>query len=328
MQPNESFATRFSDVYGVCSAMTRAVDKAKRFALAEENVLLIGESGTGKNLFAQAMHNERCCDGPFLTIDCATIFPKGIEGCCIGHEVGRSVGGERAGELGIVERAEGGTLFFDEVGALSPDAQGALLRVLDDRQAVRFGGRMDKRVGCKVISSSSKNLAAMVESGSFRADLLYRLSVLTVELAPLRDRGVDKLFLAQCFLEDMCKQNHGGPKWFSRKAEAVIKNHTWPGNVRELKNAVLTAYFASRGSEISHDDFPESVRGSTSLNLKTGSDGKDGSLCTLSLAALEKQAITLAMKTAYGNVEEASHMLGISRATLYRRLRQYESEHA
>lgn len=317
---------RFGDILGSCSRIAEAIELGRKFARVRNNVLIVGETGTGKDLFAQAMHNERCPGGPFVPINCAAIPSAHTEGYLFGYEAG-AFGADPGGRPGAIELAEGGTLYLDEIGNLSPSVQAVLLRVLEDKKVMRLGGRAYHRIDCKMLSSTNRDIASLVERGTFREDLLHRLSALTIELPPLRDRGSDKLLYARHFLDECRKENPAGPTSFSRKAEAVLSGYSWPGNLREMKNVVTRAFLTASGDAIQPDDFPLQVHGltgrTTVSDIGLRASAEDGISQVPPLHVLEKRAVVLALKSTYGNVDEASKMLGVSRSTLYRRIRQY-----
>ena len=327
MKAGDLAQVHFDDILGTCPSVKTVVSMAKRFALAHENVLIVGESGTGKDYFAQAIHNERCPDGPFMSINCAAIPPRLIESELFGYEAGSFTGADRNGKPGKIELADGGTLFLDEIGDMPLELQATLLRVLENKRVMRLGGKGYRQIEFKVISATNKDLSSMVEQGRFREDLLYRLSVLTLELPPLRDRGKDRLFFANYFLNECRRKNPAGPRSFSREAEAVLDRYPWPGNLRQMKNAIISAYYAAQDGEIRPEDFPLAIRGTmdrpqTDLS-EIVEDEDETAQRAPSIRDLEEKAVVQAMKSTHGHVEEAARMLGISRATLYRRLKQY-----
>lgn len=315
----------FDGLFGSCPSMKAAVATAKRFALSHENVLIAGESGTGKSLFAQAMHNERCPDGPFMSVNCSANPPSLVERELFGYKAKGDSYNECGGVLGKVELADGGTLCLEEVGDMPLDLQGVFLQELESKRVVRLGSKGYHRIDFKVVSTTTKDLVQLAEQGRFHSGLLRRLSESTIELPPLRHRGEDRLLFAHRFLSECRRADPSGPKSFSRETEAVLDSCPWPGNVGQMKRAVISAFYAAQDREIHPDDLPLPVRKTSKrpavVSLSAGS-GKDR-LGASSIRALEENAVVEAMKNAGGNVEEAAKMLGISRATLYRRLKQY-----
>ncbi len=358
----ESAKVTFDDILGESAEIATAKAICRRYALTSENVLIVGESGTGKELFAQAVHNESRPDGPFMSINCAAIPPRLIESELFGYESGAFTGAERGGKPGKIELANGGTLFLDEIGDMPLELQATLLRVLENKRVMRLGGKSYKQVDFRVVAATNRDLVSMVREGAFREDLLYRLSILTVELPPLRERNGDALFFARCYLDECRCKAPGGAEGFTPEAERFILGYAWPGNVRQLKNAVFSAYYATGASLIDVADFPsyalrtferigddsergeegvgrtagreaaigEAARGASSSGAPDAPGAKDdvlaaiaGASHALSMAQMEEATIRLAMRIAKGNVRKASELLGISKATLYRKLKEF-----
>lgn len=383
----EAALVTFDDILGKSRQIIAAVSAARRYAATNENVLIVGESGTGKELFAQAIHNASRPDGPFMALNCAAIPPRLIESELFGYEGGAFTGAERGGKAGKIELANGGTLFLDEIGDMPVELQATLLRVLENKRVMRLGGKVYKQVDFRVVAATNRDLVTMVRSGTFREDLLYRLSILTVELPPLREREGDALLFARLYLDECQRRAPGGPNGFTPLAEKFITGYGWPGNVRQMKNAVYSAYYATENQRIDVDDFPtyvlrtfERINASGSAMRDTGDvcdarlgpfDGKPAASGrsrafspwseaermavgrpddssnpsaaaeqdsddlmkaiehmphALSMAQAEQSAIKLAMRQAEGNVRRASELLGISKATLYRKLKEFGLE--
>lgn len=320
----------FEDILGEDISVQNAVTSAKRFARTGESVLLTGESGTGKEYFAQAIHNYSSSCGPFVSINCAAIPPRLIESELFGYESGSFTGADRAGKPGKIELADGGTLFLDEIGDMPLELQAVLLRVLENKRVMRLGGRSYKQVDFRIIAATNKDLNRMAKNRSFREDLLYRLSVLTIGLPPLRDRPRDKALFAQFFLNECKRKNASGPTEFNAQALEAIKEYEWPGNVRQLRNAVISAFYSASALQITPNDLPidrdkgridpSSVAGILQKGFSEKGldvDREDGSLV---LRDLEEEAIKAALQKTKGNVGRAAILLGISKATLYRKL--------
>lgn len=341
----------FEDILGDSHQIARVVEMGKRFAVTAENVLIIGESGTGKELFAQAIHNESRAEGPFMAINCAAIPPRLIESELFGYESGAFTGAERGGKAGKIELANGGTLFLDEIGDMPLELQATLLRVLENHRVMRLGGKSYKQVDFRVVAATNRDLTSMVQEGTFREDLLYRLAVLIVELPPLREREGDDQFFAKYFLNECQRKAPGGPHDFSESARHYIKTYNWPGNVRQMKSAVYSAYYATDKSMIDKPDLPSYI-----LRLEEPTTGgqeeigpaktafelsEEAPACTrkeellnaiansseaVSMHEAEKAVIGLAMRVAKDNIKEAAVLLGISKATLYRKIKEFEQE--
>lgn len=399
-------AVTFEDILGESPQVATAKAITRRYALTSENVLIIGESGTGKELFAQAIHNESRPEGPFMSINCAAIPPRLIESELFGYESGAFTGAERGGKPGKIELSNGGTLFLDEIGDMPLELQATLLRVLENKRVMRLGGKSYKQVDFRVVAATNRDLVAMVREGTFREDLLYRLSILTVELPPLRERENDAVFFARYYLDECLTKFPGGAEGFTPEAEWFITTYTWPGNIRQLKNAVYSAYYACEDPLIDVTHFPsyalrtaERIGGiapaervdsglthPSRIVARSAAEENERSVdrcgdaasfvpceserrvsgaeedsyaqkavvppeppaptpesrpveseadvldaiehapCALSMAQTEKATIQLAMRLAEGNVKNASQMLGISKATLYRKLKEFGLE--
>lgn len=332
----------FDGILGRSCQIEKSKNLAKRFAETSENILIIGESGTGKELFAQAIHNQSRPDGPFMSINCAAIPPRLIESELFGYESGSFTGAEKGGKPGKIELADGGTLFLDEIGDMPLELQATLLRVLENKRVVRVGGTNYKQIDFRLVAATNQNLNELVARGLFREDLLYRLSVLTIQLPPLRNRIGDALFFARYFLNECHLKTNMGAASLSPTAQQFVEMYRWPGNVRQLKHAMYSAYYTSENGIVDLDDFPRyivddldvmysatsqsSIPSISSSTVKVPGDSSptsngSGQLPTLFLEDLEKLAIQQAIDSCDGNIVEAAKMLGISKATLYRKIK-------
>ncbi|MGN0078607.1 MAG: sigma-54-dependent Fis family transcriptional regulator [Coriobacteriales bacterium] len=342
----DSALVTFEGILGKSTAIKRAKSRAKRFASAHENILITGESGTGKELFAQAIHNEACPEGPFMALNCAAIPPRLIESELFGYEAGAFTGADKQGRPGKIELANGGTLFLDEIGDMPLELQTTLLRVLENKRVMRVGGKSYKQVSFNLISATNRNLSEMAREGRFREDLLYRLSVLSVNLPPLRERKGDALFFANYYLNECQAKTLAGSAQLSEEAAEFVESYSWPGNVRQLKHAIYSAYYTCESDYIELDDFPVYItqgacgkacpvlsqnESYSPVNVQPQLDGygmqvpaaeQEKSLPTLRLEELEALAIDEAMRQAGGNVTAAARILGTSKATLYRKLKK------
>lgn len=316
----------FDDIIGESKAIKKAVALAKQFASTGENILLIGESGTGKELFAQAIHNQYRPKGPFIAVNCAALPKELIESELFGYEGGSFTGAVRSGRPGKIELADGGTLFLDEIGDMPLDLQAVLLRVLENKQIMRIGGQRYKKVDFRLIAATNRDLGQMVKEKLFREDLYYRLSVLTIKIPPLRERENDVEILAHYFVEQYCRKIGKCGLRLSNAALDLIKKFTWPGNVRQLENAIIYAVNTAQGKTIEPGDLPEFVFGAINeaerVGFSTGHLEEE-----LYLENLEKKAIMKALAYTNNNVPLAADLLGISKSTLYRKLKEYEIRH-
>lgn len=316
----------FENIIGESDAIKKAITKGQYYSEAPENILLIGESGTGKELFAQSIHNKYCSGGPFIAVNCAALPRELIESELFGYEGGSFTGADRSGRPGKIELAEGGTLFLDEIGDMPFELQAVLLRVLEDKQVMRIGARRSKKVEFKVIAATNQNLSSMVKEKRFRADLYYRLSVLTIAIPPLRDRNKDIDLLANYFVRRYSRKIGKKIPKISQSVLDVINNYTWPGNVRELENAMVHAVINS-GEIIDIQDLPEKFIFMDTFKTSddiVNYDNIEEMDKIQSLADTEKSAILKGMKMAKGNVVLAACLLGISKSTIYRKLKEYD----
>lgn len=231
----------FEDIVGESEAIKRAKKLACRFAESRENILLLGESGTGKELFAQAIHNQYRASGPFIAVNCAAMPRNLIESELFGYESGSFTGAEKNGRPGKIELANGGTLFLDEIGDMPYELQAVLLRVLQDKMVMRIGGRHYRQVQFRLITATNRNLYQMVQERKFREDLYFRLSVLNIEIPPLRERGFDIAILADYFSKNYAQRMGWAIPQISSNAIQKILEFSWPGNVRQLENAIIYA---------------------------------------------------------------------------------------
>jgi DNA-binding NtrC family response regulator len=289
----------------------------ERAAHTDSTVLLLGDSGTGKELVARALHGAGArADAPFVAINCASIPAGLLEAELFGHEKG-SFTGATGRRRGCFEAADAGTLLLDEVGELSPQAQAGLLRVLEERTVRRVGGEQPVPVDVRVIAATHRDLAAEVSAGSFREDLYFRLSVLIANLPPLRDRPEDVAVLAERFLEHFRRRTTREVSAISPEALAALRAYHWPGNVRELRNVIERAVMLGHGAHIEPGDLPPDVRGAA----RSGPEGVEMISLPMPSAELDRRNLVAALAATRGNKTRAAALLGIDRVTLYNRLK-------
>ncbi|MFQ5747172.1 MAG: sigma-54 dependent transcriptional regulator [Gemmatimonadota bacterium] len=312
----------FSALVGEDEALQAALDRAARVIPGgKATVLITGETGTGKELLAQAIHyNGPRASEPFVAVNCSAIPPNLLESELFGHEKGAFTDA-RAAKPGLFEVADGGTLFFDEVATLPLDLQGKLLRVLETREVRRVGGVRDTRVDVRVLAAANVDLARQVREGAFREDLYYRLAVVPIHLPPLRERGGDLLVLARHFLATLAREYGMDPPELRKDAVVAILRHSWPGNVRELRNAMERALLLSGGlpagpEHLALDDAPAAA----SVSAPAGAGSAGGLPFPASLKQIEEAAARAAVARCDGNKSEAARVLGITRTRLYRLL--------
>ncbi len=293
----------------------------KRIAPTDSSTLIMGATGTGKELVARAIHQQSArCHAPFIDINCSAIPDTLFEAEFFGHQRGSFTGAHET-RRGLLEAAAGGTLFLDEVDALSLSAQAKLLRVLQERQVRRVGGRENISLNVRIISASNHNLQNAVASGAFRADLLFRLRVVPLHLPELHERGEEDLrLLIQHFLHKHAERNGVRQRHFAPGVRQVLMAHRWPGNVRELENVIEYALAIGTGEELTVNDLPSEL-------LEKATKGpdllEDIFARKASLAEIERCYILFMLESFGGNQLKAAEALGIDRRTLYRKLKAY-----
>ncbi|MFN7998736.1 MAG: sigma-54 dependent transcriptional regulator [Bryobacteraceae bacterium] len=308
---------RCGDIVSKNARMREILELTRQIASLRSTVLIRGESGTGKELIARAIHNsgERAAR-PFVAVSCAALAETLLESEFFGHERG-SFTGAVAQKKGKFELADGGTIFLDEIGDISPKLQADLLRVLQERCFYRVGGSEEVRVDVRVIAATNRDLQKAVEDGRFRDDLYYRLNVIEIRLPPLRERREDIPLLAEHFVERLAHELNRDVTEISSGGLKLLMDYDWPGNVRELENVVERAIVTAKGRVLTEDDFAFLARKAEAANSGrfTG---------TITLQELERQAIAAAIEREGGNIKEAAAALGIDRSTLYEKLRKYD----
>ena len=314
------------DLVGASPKMQRIFRLVSKVAPTDSTILLLGESGTGKELVARSIHlQSRRAHGPFVPVNVGALPETLIESELFGAARGAFTGAafDRAG---LVESAEGGTLFLDEIGDMPLATQVKLLRTLESNEVRRLGDHAARLVDVRVIAATHRDLQAEVAAGRFRGDLYYRLNVVRIELPPLRERREDVGLLAAWFLERISKREGRSGLSFSTEAEAVLERYDYPGNVRELENAVEHAVAVGEGPVFGAADLPDALR---APRLLTGAATPEAAAAenrpreAWSLAEVEREHIALVLERHRGNTTAAAKQLGISRTTLWRKLREY-----
>ncbi len=307
-----------------------ALDVARNVAPVDATVLVLGESGTGKEGVARLIHDQSLRrDEPFVAVNCSALPESLQEAELFGYAKGAFTGAADA-TPGVFEAASGGTLFLDEIGDLALSAQTKILRALQEGEVKRLGETRTRQVDVRVVAATHRDLKAMIAGQGFREDLYYRLSVITIELPPLRERDNDRLLLAEHFLDHYAETLSVPRKRLSRDAKCAIGAHAWPGNVRELQHAIERGVILAAGDVVELDDLPPDVVGGADQRARAGATRAGRQAAVLpggdaagELAAIEDEParVRRALELASGNRESAAALLGVSRTTLWRRMR-------
>jgi DNA-binding NtrC family response regulator len=306
-------------ILGESTELQKVINLANKSAISDSNILIEGETGTGKELFAEYIHKHSSRnEEPFVVINCASLPDQLIESELFGHEKGAFTDAKST-KQGLVEIAHGGTLFLDEIGELSLTLQPKLLRFLENGEYRRIGGVTNLTSNVRVIGATNRNLLEEADNKNFRRDLLFRLNVITLTIPPLRDRKEDILLLARHFLET--KSPIRSPKKLSTEAESILIKYSFPGNVRELDHIIERAMIFAESDEIHLEDLnlPAEILGKT-----TAPDDKEVFDKVLSMAEVEKQHIKKSLKFNNWDRTQTANQLGISPKTLYTKIKKYE----
>ncbi|PKK84068.1 MAG: hypothetical protein CVT49_05445 [candidate division Zixibacteria bacterium HGW-Zixibacteria-1] len=294
---------------------------AAKVSITDSTVLVRGESGTGKDLVAKAIHaGSGRATGPFITINCAALPETLLESELFGYKKGAFTGAIKDKD-GLFKMADGGTFFLDEVGNTSPAIQVKLLRVLEDKIITPVGDTKPIEVDVRLIAATNADLEQDVKAGKFRSDLFYRLNVIPLYIPPLRERADDLPILVDHFLKKYCDRNKVEPKTLGPEALEILNKYDWPGNVRELENCIERAVLFSRGNVINIDDFPSKI-----IEGKSRAIVSEETPETPTLESIEKAYIYYIMNKAKGKKAQAAKLLGIDNSTLYRKLERYKMQ--
>jgi DNA-binding NtrC family response regulator len=336
-------------IAGTSQTITRALERLASAARSDAGVLIAGETGTGKELFAKALHtNSRRASGPFVVVDCASIPATLLESTLFGHVKGAYTGADRASD-GLVLNAHGGTLFLDEIGEIPLDLQKRLLRVLQERRYRPVGAGHEVESDFRLVAATHRNLERMVEEGSFRRDLLYRLGAMVIELPPLRERHADMLELSESILRDICSRYKIPVKALNGEVLEAFKGYDWPGNIRELGNVLESAAASAYGmTEVYAHDLPERMRitmlkHSIARSEEAGvpnsaslTDGEFEAAAELAggmasykdfrrevLATAERRYFSRLMAVCAWDMKQACDLSGLGKSRLYSQLKKY-----
>lgn len=321
---NEQLKVQLDDKYGLeniigrSPAMQEVFDTIRQVATSRATVLIQGESGTGKELVAKAIHQlSPRTNGAFVAVHCAALSQNLLESELFGHEKGAFTGAMER-RIGRFEKADGGSLFLDEISEIDASVQVKILRTLEERQIERVGGDTPVDVDARLIAATNRDLKGMVDDGDFREDLFYRLYVVVITLPPLRERQDDILLLLNHYLAVFNEENAKLIEGFTPAAYDMLSSYDWPGNIRELRNLVERMVVLSHGKVLDVADIPVQVREQASGVGTVRIDTE------LTVDEMEKQMVIQALEKTGGNRTKAAEKLGISRRTLHRKLNQYE----
>jgi transcriptional regulator with PAS, ATPase and Fis domain len=303
--------------------MQQMFDLIAQVGPRRSTVLITGESGTGKELVAKAIHNcSQRSDGTFVAVNSGSIPFDLLESELFGHVKGAFTGAT-ASKKGLFEVGDGGTIFLDEIGTLPLETQAKLLRVIQEREFRRVGGISNVRVDVRIIAATNTNLKQLVEEGSFREDLYYRLNVIRIALPPLRDRKDDIPLLAEHFIRRFSSENRTDPCVLEQGALRVLMEYDWPGNVRELENAIERAVvLAPQSGQISEELFPREILESSSVNVGKLRVGENGASLKDLVLEFEKGLITSALRKSDWNQKKAAELLRVNPTTLNEKLKR------
>jgi len=313
-------AERFEGLIGDSPAIKRALDLVARVAESDVSVVITGETGTGKELIARALHNaSRRRNAPFVAVNCGAVPESLLESELFGHLKGAFTDAKSA-RKGLFLEADGGTLLLDEIAAMPPAVQAKLLRAMQERRVRPVGGDREIDFDVRFVAATNRDLEQAAEEGAFRTDLLYRINVVNVSVPPLRMRGNDILLLAQHFIAEFAEHSGARVTGLSSTAAQRLLCYSWPGNVRELRNCMERAVVLAQYNQITPEDLPDRIRTCTQAQALIFSDDPSE---FVPLHEVERRYILRVLEAAQGNKKLAAEILGLDRKTLYRKLDQY-----
>lgn len=302
----------FETILGNSKAIKEVIELAQRVAATETTVLLLGETGTGKEVFAQAIHYESPRKlKPFVALNCSGFSPELLESELFGYKAGAFTGANKD-KKGLLEEANGGTLFLDEIGEMNLDLQAKLLRVLENQTFIKVGATTTSQVNVRILAATNRNLKEQADKGYFRLDLYYRLSVFIIQIPALRERKADIELLANFYLKDFAQKVNRPLLKMDVKLIDKLQTHSWKGNVRELKNVIERLVILSNGDVLNADQLPNEFFIDTPIHN------------SFDLQAIEKQHIQKVLLHTKGNKTETARLLNIGLTTLYRKIEEYQ----
>ncbi|MCW3090031.1 MAG: sigma-54-dependent Fis family transcriptional regulator [Ferruginibacter sp.] len=306
----------FESIIGKSVSIQASIALARKVAPTDASVLLLGETGTGKEVFAQAIHttSKRAAQS-FMALNCSAFTKELLESELFGHKAGAFTGAIKD-KKGLIEEANNGTLFLDEIGEMPMDLQSKMLRVLETNEFIKVGDTKTTKVSVRIIAATNRNLEQDVAEGKFREDLFYRLNVFTISLPPLRERINDITVLAEFFLKIFAQKTNINIRAMNKEFIEHLKKHDWKGNIRELKNIIERAVILAEGDELTIRNLP--------LEFQVNNFQPGSSLTTFDLATAEKVHIAKVLHYTHGNKTETARLLNIGLATLYRKIQEYQ----
>lgn len=302
----------FDTIIGGSPLIQQAVELAKKVAATDTTVLLLGETGTGKEIFAQAIHhNSSRGNKSFVAVNCSSFSKELLESELFGHKAGAFTGAVKD-KKGLFEEANGGTIFLDEIGEMPAELQARLLRVLETGEFIKVGDTKTLKVNVRTIAATNRDLQKEIETGHFRSDLFYRLSVFQISLPSLQQRAKDIPALAKHFVAVFAAKTNKPVPVLQKEYLEALQQYNWPGNIRELKNVIERSVILENGNELTTSTLP--------FNMQHAADAKSSSF---ELAVVEKQHIQKVLQHTNGNKTETARLLGIGLTTLYRKIEEY-----
>ena len=317
--------TKFSEIKGKSKVIRSVINKAKLYAEVDSTVLIIGATGTGKELFAQSIHNYSLrSNKPFVAVNCAALPESLLESELFGYVEGAFTGASKGGKTGLFELAHGGTIFLDEISEMTPNLQARFLRVLQEKEVTRLGDDRVIQVDVRIIASTNRDLYDYVKKGKFREDLFYRLCVLRLDIPPLRDRREDLGELVEYFIHEKCKTLHIKTKGMSERTMNSILQYDWPGNVRQLENFIERYVVLSGEEDIDIDYIDDEKIPGRQKNNDVKKDNKNSKSVKRSLKPIDDETILKMLEETNGSRKLTAENLGISVTTLWRRLKKIQ----
>ena len=308
----------FDNIIGKSKTIQSAIESAKKVAVTDATVLLTGETGTGKEVFAQAIHNaSNRTKHNFIAINCSAFSKELLENELFGHKAGAFTGAVKDAK-GIFEEANNGTVFLDEIGEMALDLQAKLLRVLESGEFLKVGDNKPTKVNVRIITATNRDLQTEIENGNFREDLYYRINIFNIQLPPLRERAIDIEELAKYFLVKLSQKAGKKITVISSEYLEALKQHSWKGNIRELRNIIERSIILSDNLELEIESLP------SEFQLSTDNHQPTKPLSAFELASAEKIHIQKVLNYASGNKTKTAELLGIALTTLYRKIEDYQ----